>query len=715
MASRLEACALAYLAIGLAPIPVAGKRPVGSAWTSYCADELGAYGPTGEHDPTRIEITPALIASHDWFGGWGVSARQIGISAGTASGNLVILDVETPDAWLAIVNQLDGDEVAEQLMRSPVARTPGGGVHVYVFLSDEQAVPGSQKFAMRRAETGTLKTLIETRGEGGQCVAPLDCVTLAREDWAGHVGLRYWELAPSADRLVWSSDLWLRLEQACRSLNEVPGDEWDGKAPKAAHLALGGVVGGESIFDRFNADPTQQQRALDQLLGAGWSVAGSRGGGCYLRRPGKTTGEHSATYGVCRRKDGAPLLYVFSSNASGWEPGRTYAPFDIVLACCYGGSVSAMVRDVRGQYTPTTYLADLSTFTLGGTTAESPPVGSAVPPERPMGILSLTDLIATYPRLRDWQIEGMLRQGETMNLVAPPKSRKTWMLHGLALAMGSGTDWLGMRTRRGRVLLVDNELHGETISHRIQQLSASMAGNDQLLPDWGESVHVLSLRGQLDRGDLPGLAKILAEARQAADSVPYAMVVIDALYRSLPPGVDENDNSGIARVYNTLDQISKMCGASMVCVHHTSKGSQAGKSITDMGSGAGSQSRAADTHAAIVDRRVEETDPHDWRLERTMRSFSPADSLPLMFDGTQWRVGLMPAGAITGSRPMPNAEAMRAILEALGGAPGGMGAGALKALCGGSKDAHLVARHALEGTGEIIRLSSGGYRLRGGE
>ena len=98
-----------------------------------------------------------------------------------------------------------------------------------------------------------------------------------------------------------------------------------------------------------------------------------------------------------------------------------------------------------------------------------------------------------------------------------------------------------------------------------------------------------------------------------------------------------------------------------------------------------------------------------------MRSFSPADSLPLMFDGTQWRVGLMPAGAITGSRPMPNAEAMRAILEALGGAPGGMGSGALKALCGGSKDAHLVARHALEGTGEIIRLSSGGYRLRGGE
>ena len=193
------------------------------------------------------------------------------------------------------------------------------------------------------------------------------------------------------------------------------------------------------------------------------------------------------------------------------------------------------------------------------------------------------------------------------------------------------------------------------------------------------------------------------------------MVVIDALYRSLPPGVDENDNSGIARVYNTLDQISKMCGASMVCVHHTSKGSQAGKSITDMGSGAGSQSRAADTHAAIVDRRVEETDPHDWRLERTMRSFAPADSMPIMFDGTQWRVGLMPAGAITGSRPMPNAEAMRAILEALGGAPGGMGAGALKALCGGGKDAHLLARHALEGTGEIIRLSSGGYRLRGGE
>ena len=37
-------------------------------------------------------------------------------------------------------------------------------------------------------------------------------------------------------------------------------------------------------------------------------------------------------------------------------------------------------------------------------------------------------------------------------------------------------------------------------------------------------------------------------------------------------------------------------GAAIVLVHHTTKGAQAGKSVTDIGAGGGAQSRAADTH-----------------------------------------------------------------------------------------------------------------------
>ena len=114
---------------------------------------------------------------------------------------------------------------------------------------------------------------------------------------------------------------------------------------------------------------------------------------------------------------------------------------------------------------------------------------------------------------------------------------------------------------------------------------------------WAEvadRVDVLALRGRLVA--LPALA---AGLRQQIEPRRYTVAILDAMYRVLPATADENANRDMAAVYDTVDNLADRLQAAFVLVHHSSKGSQSDKSVTDVGSGAGSQSRAADTHLIL--------------------------------------------------------------------------------------------------------------------
>ena len=77
------------------------------------------------------------------------------------------------------------------------------------------------------------------------------------------------------------------------------------------------------------------------------------------------------------------------------------------------------------------------------------------------------------------------------------------------------------------------------------------------------------------------------------------LIVLDALYRLMPRGMDENDNGAMAQVYNQTDRYAQRVRSAFALVHHTTKGLQGDKGVTDVGAGAGSQSRAADTHLIL--------------------------------------------------------------------------------------------------------------------
>ncbi|MFM9964929.1 MAG: AAA family ATPase [Planctomycetaceae bacterium] len=248
--------------------------------------------------------------------------------------------------------------------------------------------------------------------------------------------------------------------------------------------------------------------------------------------------------------------------------------------------------------------------------------GSAVVPTtiEPPPMLSVRELVATNRKLREPIIDGLLREGETMNIIAATKIGKSWLATLLALDFATRRKWLGrFDTAGGDVLIVDNELHAETSAYRIPAVATA---NMTHLDEYADHVFVMNLRGGLV--SLPELAVVLSTIAPGK----FRLIILDAFYRFLPPGTDENDNGAMAALYNLLDQIAGKVQCAIVCIHHSSKGSQAGKSVTDVGSGAGSMSRAADCHVVLR--------PHETEnvvvMEAAARSWPPLKPLCLRWE-----------------------------------------------------------------------------------
>jgi hypothetical protein len=233
--------------------------------------------------------------------------------------------------------------------------------------------------------------------------------------------------------------------------------------------------------------------------------------------------------------------------------------------------------------------------------------------------------IARHPaRLRMPIIEGLQREGETINVIAPSKTGKSWLALGLGLSVASGRDWLGYPVNPGPVLYIDNELHAETFEFRVQTVAAAMGLRLEDL----EGFAWYNLRGQLV--DLPTLAHKLHPIAPGT----YRLIILDAWYRFVPKGYNENDNAQMTELHNRLDALAEQLKCGFACIDHSSKGNQSNKAQTDVGAGAGAKARAVDSHVTL--RAHEENDCYV--LEAGARSFKKIDPVGVRFKFPLWRI-----------------------------------------------------------------------------
>ena len=232
-------------------------------------------------------------------------------------------------------------------------------------------------------------------------------------------------------------------------------------------------------------------------------------------------------------------------------------------------------------------------------------------------------LIAAYPNLRPPVIHQLLRQGETMNVISQPKVGKRWLVTGLAISVATGQPWLGtFDTEAGNVLIIDNELHGETIANRIPKVADGMGVH---LDDFQDNMRVEDLRGQL---------RDILSMRDYFEQLPpneYRLIIIDALY---PPCRSARTKTTTPRwrTYSTQSISTLRLGCSFVLVHHFPKGNQSRKATTDVGAGQEAQSRAVDTHSVLRPHKVDGA----YVLDAAVRTWPPLASRVLRWEFPVW-------------------------------------------------------------------------------
>ena|GEM_PF-3234573 len=236
-------------------------------------------------------------------------------------------------------------------------------------------------------------------------------------------------------------------------------------------------------------------------------------------------------------------------------------------------------------------------------------------------LLTFRRLAELHPKLRDPLIDGLLRRGEVANIIAPSKIGKSWLTYGLSLCVITGRDWFGFPTTAGPVCLIDNELHEPTIVHRIRAVAEAM---EIPYDDYADLLSIWPMRGR--SADVFAIGRKLNRLGSH-----YSLVVLDAKYRAIPNGASENSNEDETAFYNEQDRWAKL-GPAIANIHHSTKGVQADRRVTDIGAGGGAQSRAADTH--IVLREHEDADT--FVLEAAVRSFKPIEPLGLIWQFPLW-------------------------------------------------------------------------------
>jgi hypothetical protein len=280
----------------------------------------GAWPDYQKQRPSRQEVERC-------FG----SSPGLGAVCGAVSGNLEALefdDYPVYERFRQVAQAAGLADLVHRIESSYLERSPSGGIH-WLYRCSE--IGGNTKLARRpkRPEEmadpdDKVKTLIETRGEGG-------FIILAPSHGPIHPsGQPYVLLQGGFETIATITPEGRRsLFELARTFDQMPKPQADRPGPTSGEPA--GRPG-----DDFNARANWREI----LEPHGWNLIYQRGEVGYWRRPGKNLGISATT-----NYEGSDLLYVFSSSTS-FEPERGYSKFSAYALLEHGGNYVAAAKDL---------------------------------------------------------------------------------------------------------------------------------------------------------------------------------------------------------------------------------------------------------------------------------------------------------------------------------------------------------------------------------
>lgn len=166
--------------------------------------------------------------------------------------------------------------------------------------------------------------------------------------------------------------------------------------------------------------------------------------------------------------------------------------------------------------------------------------------------LDVERMLTTEPEPVPWIAEPLLVRGAVTMLAGREGQGKSMLALALGAAIGHGAGVAGIACEAGRVLVVDAE-NGEREAHRRVRGLGVKRG----------TLAYVEAEGFNLGGDLGELAPMLAE--QTPD-----LLVLDS-FRSLAPGMDENDSGAVEAVLGPLRSLARRHGCAVLLLAHAGK------------------------------------------------------------------------------------------------------------------------------------------------
>lgn len=275
--------------------------------------------------------------------------------------------------------------------------------------------------------------------------------------------------------------------------------------------------------------------------------------------------------------------------------------------------------------------------------------------EHRLGLRRLEQFLDTeVPEVR-WWVDEMVPVDGFVALIGPEKSGKSLLSAQLALAIASGTPFLGQATQQGTVMLVEEEGTPASMVRRLQtQVSAlGLSRNLPLYPDArpGLALHTAQGKDRLYEG----------VARRKPD------ILIVGPLAQLFALEDENSAAEMGKVIAALHGLMREFPTTVVLAHHLKKDAPLSRTTAFFHGSRGSNALTAAVDAGIgLARRADRPAGHLVFLLR--------DGLRDTMDITFERDGLLfrpaAAGEVSAGVSHPADERCRAILAALKARPG---------------------------------------------
>jgi AAA domain len=174
------------------------------------------------------------------------------------------------------------------------------------------------------------------------------------------------------------------------------------------------------------------------------------------------------------------------------------------------------------------------------------------------------DDVGNYAK-KNWLLKGAIAKGETSMWIAPPKRLKSALMTDISIAVASGTDWRGYKSKQKCGVVYFALERGDLVKRRFD--GHRMRDRLEGLP-----IEVVSkLVNLMDVGSVTILEHTIREIeRKKGFKIGFG--VIDTLAKGIAfGGGDENQAKDMGRALANLRKVQELTGVHIAIVHHTGK------------------------------------------------------------------------------------------------------------------------------------------------